>query len=279
MSGTSGQALVESVIVLPLMLFVFLSLFQLMLIAHGRVMLEYAAFNATRAGVVHNGDRATMRNAALISLLPLYGPTNDMAHLAETYARAKAWALVSEAGEAIEGGVRGWIRDVTGFSLPNLPPIGIVDVWPVNPTFADFGASEEIDLDLPAQYGDVGLPAALQRTRLTTSTTWLFELRVPVANRLVFYSWFLWHYLRTKVSGSWLDPRAGTTGSRTVENAMNDASFATVPGSGFAGILEQQVYFQYLRLLAGMDNPKFVMPLSATYSMPMESNLFRDNFR
>lgn len=277
--GQSGQALVEAAIVMPLMLFVFLCLLQLMLMAHGRVMLEYAAFNATRAGVVHNGNRYVMRNAAMVSLLPLYGPTHNMQSLAETYAKAKAWAMVTEGSEALEGGIRGWIRDATGFSIPNLPAIGIVDVWPSNPKYDDF-SGPEMDLDLPAQRTNLSPEEALRRTRLTTQTTLLFELKVPLGNRLLFYSWFLWQYMRLRLTGSLLDPRA--LGS-TAEDAMNASPAPLNPSSGNGGILggivEQQTYFQALRALANLERPKFMIPMTASYSMPAESNLYREHFR
>lgn len=65
-----GQAVVESAIVIPLMTFVILGVIQLVMIQHARIMNEYAAFNAARAGIVWNADRWIMENAALISLLP-----------------------------------------------------------------------------------------------------------------------------------------------------------------------------------------------------------------
>jgi hypothetical protein len=69
----SGQAVVESAIVIPLMTFLILGIVQLAMIQHARIMNEYAAFNAARAGIVWNADRFIMENAAIISLMP----TND----------------------------------------------------------------------------------------------------------------------------------------------------------------------------------------------------------
>lgn len=68
-----GQAVVESAIVIPLMTFLILGIVQLSMMQHARIMNEYAAFNAARAGIVWNADRFIMENAALISLMP----TND----------------------------------------------------------------------------------------------------------------------------------------------------------------------------------------------------------
>ena len=66
----SGQALVESAIVMPLMVFFILAIIQLAMVQHARIMTEYAAFNAARSGIVWNADRFIMENAAIMSLLP-----------------------------------------------------------------------------------------------------------------------------------------------------------------------------------------------------------------
>jgi len=67
-----GQAMVESAIVIPLMVFLILGIIQLVMMQHAKIMTEYAAFNAARAGVVWNADRIIMENAAIISLMPTY---------------------------------------------------------------------------------------------------------------------------------------------------------------------------------------------------------------
>ena len=48
----SGQALVETAIIMPIVIFLVLGALQLVLIQHARIMTEYAAYNAARAGVV-----------------------------------------------------------------------------------------------------------------------------------------------------------------------------------------------------------------------------------
>jgi hypothetical protein len=64
--------MVESAIVLPLMVFLIVGVIQLVMMQHARIMTEYAAFCAARAGIVWNADRYTMENAAIIALLPTY---------------------------------------------------------------------------------------------------------------------------------------------------------------------------------------------------------------
>lgn len=71
-SDQSGQALVESAIVIPLMTFLILGIIQLTMMQHAKIMTEYAAYNAARAGIVWNADKIIMENAAIISLMPTY---------------------------------------------------------------------------------------------------------------------------------------------------------------------------------------------------------------
>ena len=67
-----AQAMIESAIVIPLMTFLILGVLQLAMIQHARIMTEYAAFNAARAGIVWNADPWIMENAAIVSLMPTY---------------------------------------------------------------------------------------------------------------------------------------------------------------------------------------------------------------
>lgn len=68
----SGQAAVESALTLPLTVFLILGTLQLFLMLQGRIMAEYAAFRATRAGSVNHGDCEAMSHAAIVALLPSF---------------------------------------------------------------------------------------------------------------------------------------------------------------------------------------------------------------
>src|SRR5206468_3892716 len=56
MRGENGQAMVEAAIVLPLCVVLILCAVQIAQVQQARVLLEYAAFNAARAGVVHDAE-------------------------------------------------------------------------------------------------------------------------------------------------------------------------------------------------------------------------------
>src|SRR6478609_3734281 len=87
----SGQAAVESALVMPLMVFLCLGLIQLTMIEHARIMTDYAAFNAARAGIVWNGNNERMHDAAIFSLLPTMARTDDIVQLGKTWLIAEAW--------------------------------------------------------------------------------------------------------------------------------------------------------------------------------------------
>src|SRR3954466_11583767 len=87
--GESGQAIVEAAFVLPAMIFLILCAIQLAQIQQARLLAEYAAFNAARAGIVHSGDPEVMHDAARLSLLPAPGRTDNFENLGKTLLKLK----------------------------------------------------------------------------------------------------------------------------------------------------------------------------------------------
>ncbi|MBI5543555.1 MAG: pilus assembly protein [Deltaproteobacteria bacterium] len=65
-----GQALVESALTFPMMLFTLLGILQLTLAYHARILAEYAVFKAARSGSVYRADCEKMKMAALAALAP-----------------------------------------------------------------------------------------------------------------------------------------------------------------------------------------------------------------
>jgi len=83
--GDSGQALVESALTLPLLMFLILGMLQLFLMGQARLMAHYAAFRATRAGSVNHGYCAPMLDAAIASLMPTITRTDSVSKLASAF--------------------------------------------------------------------------------------------------------------------------------------------------------------------------------------------------
>jgi hypothetical protein len=122
-SRESGQAAVEAAIVMPLMIFVVLGTLQLFMMLHGRIMAEYAAFRATRAGSVNQGNCESMTHAAIGAVLPSFARTNDpvslglafKTHAANSYTLLDGWGQ----GVVLRSGAIIWIvrkldRNLTG---------------------------------------------------------------------------------------------------------------------------------------------------------------------
>ncbi len=62
----------EAALTLPLMIFLIIGTLQLFLMLQGRIMAEYAAFRATRAGSLSHGNCKPMQHAAILALLPSF---------------------------------------------------------------------------------------------------------------------------------------------------------------------------------------------------------------
>ncbi|MBK8479810.1 MAG: pilus assembly protein [Proteobacteria bacterium] len=116
-----GQAVVESLLVLPLLVFLVLGVIQLVMMQHARLMTEYAAFNAARSGIVWNADRLIMENAAIISLLPTNERLREKTGLGDPFQlmrRIIQRALIYQVHRKISAAV-GVIRDgVAGIIEP-----------------------------------------------------------------------------------------------------------------------------------------------------------------
>lgn len=69
-NGQSGQAAVESALVLPVMVFALLGVVQMSIAYQARLLNEYAAFKVARAASVYRLDCGRMVRAGLMALIP-----------------------------------------------------------------------------------------------------------------------------------------------------------------------------------------------------------------
>jgi hypothetical protein len=218
--GEQGQAVVEAAILLPLVVFLILMTLQLAMLQQARLMADYAAFAAARTGIVQNGNNGTdnggtdgpMHDAAVFAVLPTFGRTDSLAQLASTAARFKAEDLA-----------------LKGLGLTQ------VRVFILNPTadaFSKWGGhlnGQELDFD------DVR-PGATEATLLSLQVRYLYELRVPFANKVL--------------QGLWLVTIGGSFDDGTPEGVKKPA------------------------LLAAGALGKLYLPVEAFYTMRMQSNPF-----
>lgn len=85
-----GAAMVEFVVVGPLITVLGLAILQYCLMFFAKSQINHASFMAARAGSVAHADIAAIRAAYQRALVPLYGGGRDTAELATAYARAIA---------------------------------------------------------------------------------------------------------------------------------------------------------------------------------------------
>ena len=85
-----GATLVEFVVVVPTVLFLLMNLIQYGLLYHTKSQLNYATFEAARAGTVSNADPAKIRTAFTRALTGYYGGGTTTAQLAASWAKSVA---------------------------------------------------------------------------------------------------------------------------------------------------------------------------------------------
>ena len=249
--GEQGQALVEAAFILPAMIFLLLLTIQLTQLQQARIMVEYAAFTAARTGIVMNGNNGgsngfdgPMHDAAVIAVLPTFGRTDSWTHLAATWARFKAEAAV-------------------------LKPLGLsqVRVFVHNPVAADFNAfgqhlnGQEIDFD------DVR-PAAAEAALLSLQVRYLYEMKVPFANKLIQTIWLASKagVLRNWQGSDWTSPKlGGQRGADAVAVSRGLALGRVVPDGTPEGV-------RLAGLVAAGAVNRYYLPVEAFYTLRMQSN-------
>ena len=296
-----GQAILEAILVLPLFIFVVLAILQLTQIEQARLMTEYAAFSAARAGIVWNGSNERMRDAALVALLPTFGRTDSVRELEQTWLRQKAtdeqlsalhWGAAPRAvsGTPLDGMVR--VDTIAPASLEELGRI-----WNL-PGGADW---EELDFDAAYTYPEApGLsrhfdtferPGTLDDSQelyrranvLGIRVRYWYELRIPVANWFLFVCWYASHAnaaLRGSVDRPTLDASATAVNRQSDLQGLEHlaSGIGNQRGMPTASPSEMELLWRLStgRASLGTGNARrFFIPLSATYSMRMQSNFYR----
>lgn len=251
--GEQGQVLVEAAFILPAMIFLLLLTLQLTQLQQARIMVEYAAFTAARTGIVMNGNNGQsngfdgpMHDAAVIAVLPTFGRTDSFPHLTATWARFKA-------DEAV---LKPW----------GLSPLRVFVHNPIAADFKTFGQhlnGEEIDFD------DVR-PAAAEAALLSLQVRYLYEMKVPFANKLI---QTIWLASKAGVLGSWqgsdwTGPKmGGQKGVDAVPVSRAAAAGRVVPDGTPEGV-------RLAGLVAAGAAHRYYLPVEAFYTMRMQSNPF-----
>lgn len=233
----SGQAVIETAIVLPLYVFLILGILQLGLMQQARLLTKYAAYKAVRTGALNRARVDLMEREALAVMLPLIS-------------------------KAKHGGAE-WIASVTG-SSPYLEKwrwqevrenrmaeadLKLVEITICGPLQRDLPAgAKEIDFDDPSVAGVAGWRES-QRTKLRVQATFNYRMPIPFVNYVIHRT--AWG-VQLSPGHQWV-LRTGKAPSREPPGWSKEHS-----KSQYQALADQQVY---------------VLPIRATYTMRMQSNL------
>lgn len=245
-----GQAAVESALVLPLMTFLIMGTLQLTMMQQARLMTEYAAFQACRAGIVWNADKDQMQKAALIALLPTIGQTDNWIEFGKTWAVMK---VATEGGNLISA-ILGWAPGGVGNAAQ------VIDVEMISPESLP---TPEVDFD------KVGDAAVRDQTRLSIKLTYLYYMRIPFANWVIHDAWSAAH-AGMRYTGPIDRPMIGNQ-----QRNANVARTAAAAKELFKGDFRSAARFALVGVLANAGY--YFIPLEASYTMRMQSNPFQDN--
>lgn len=241
MKRESGQAAVESALVLPLFVFLLLGILQLGLMHQARLVTKYAAYKAVRAGALHNANVDKMERAALAVLLP----------------------LVSRDG----GGGAEFIKTVnsatdfqTKWSWPGVQGNRMLDagmkyaeVTICGPLSNEFpGNPEEVDFDDPANTASDDWGQG-QRTKLRVQVTFNYRMPIPFANLVIF------NIMRARDVPSVLMLGRVTAAERSSVTSTRRLGSQSTPAARYNSAAAGGVY---------------ITPIRATYTMRMQSNLY-----
>jgi len=168
--GQTGQALVETAIVMPLYVFLMLGLLQLGLMHQARLMVKYAAYKAVRAGSLSDADKTVMERAALGVLLPLISKndsgTEDIKPVTGPLSMGEKWAWPSVQANKSAG-------------------IKIATVTICGPLKGDEpGGKKEVDFDDP-KYANAGTWRKSEATKLRVQVTFMYRMPIPFANAVI----------------------------------------------------------------------------------------------
>ncbi len=257
--GQSGQAAVETALVVPMMVFLVLGTLQLGMVHHARLMTEYAAYRSARAGVVNHGDCGLMKKAALVALLPTLGPYGNQAGRVDTL--DNAWLVHDAYSDAVLG------------TVPGLPPppfypnsiLPLMRVEVVNPRrgqlanlFSTYGAhmqQREIDWD------DIRDATVINANLLSVRVTYFYEMRIPFANWQLHSFYMGREYLNGLRGVQFENKRMGGQSATAYLEAMGaarDADHAQIAN-------------------VARNGRRYVIPLVSTWSMRMQSNLLNNS--
>ena len=268
---SSGQAMAETALVLPLFLFMILGILQMSLIYQATYLLKYAAYRAARTGALQSACDQTMHDSALAVLAPIIGVGYPLG------SRASLWTGDGYM-DVSDGSAASYAQAIARAKLVRGPlSVPLLKVVICGPTELHLqGAAKndnEIDFDDPRNLLwkkgrlDEQTLREFERTKLRVQVQYVHQLVVPFANWIIFNSW------------------SGMNLLRELRMQRTYAPFPDVPGSVHSAVLigdqghGHRRKAEYLPALAAHAKAvkRYFLPLHANYAFRMQSNLYPDS--
>ena len=186
----AGQSMTEFIIVLPVLLLLILGAVQFALIYHAKITLNYAAFEAVRAGTLGQGKFEEVKEGFARGMAPLYSyyETDDTIRNKRQHSRnpEEAKRTASDQVEAFQL-ARSQIYDE--FDSSN-KLIRIERLGPTDASFLDFSPDSDIPNDTLRYRGSRihgKSKSSIQDSNLLhLRITYMYPLYVPFVNKLIF---------------------------------------------------------------------------------------------
>ena len=160
-----GQAMVETALTLPMMLFTMLGIVQLTTAYHARILAEYAVFKAARAGSVYRAECEFMRKAAAVALVPSIMEPGD--------------PFIKKEGRKLRTGTKYELifQKTASYAEGNVSLKGTPIIW------------IEYKLENDGKDFDKLLEQGEEPMRLRVKLAYFYEARIPFANWVMTRYW------------------------------------------------------------------------------------------
>ena len=185
----SGQAAVESALVIPLFMFVMMGSLQLALMHQARLLTKYAAYKAVRVGAITSVDKHRMEMAALAVVLP----TVAAAHRGGAAYTGRSH-LVHKTRSASD--FSSSFNDVKDNRMPEDGQTPYVEIIVCSPNKELLGGGDEHDFDSEGAVSSAELRSDNQpgsqgwkdfdRGRLAIQVTYNYRMVIPFADAMLY---------------------------------------------------------------------------------------------
>lgn len=244
----SGQAAVETAIVMPLFVFTVLGLVQLSLMHQARLLTKYASYKAARSGSINRGDQKVLEAAAISVMLPMITRENPIA--AGSGGTQPQYGLYKLNGASDFATAFDEV-----FTSRNNQDSGkpIIEVTVCHPLSSDVDTNKDFDDPDVNPLGGNTNWRPFEATKLSVQVTTYQKLIIPFAN--AFLWWASYGAIAGEQAATMKMLRMHHDGSKnqTLRKKFNKT-------------------YTLEELLSEARNGNYIMPVRGSYSMRMNSN-------